>query len=499
MERLGPLLRISFGLVLLTASILISLDLLGFMPAPAGTEVESRIRLCEMLASQTAPAAERNDLASLRAALQVAVRRNDDVLSAGLRAPNGRLLVASGDHRALWSPEAAEGSTSSHVRLPMFKNGKPWATIEVRFEELDPVGGLAGLWQRPLLRLIGMVSALGFVAYLVYMRKTLRHLDPSAVIPTRVQAALDVMAEGVLLLDQQERIVLANAAFAERLGRPPAKLLGVKASALGWKRPDPPRALEAYPWVEAIRKSKASTGTILRIEAGPDEERVFAVNGSPVLDGWERPKGAIVTFDDVTELERKTAELEEALVEIEKSQDEIRLQNQELEILAKQDPLTGVANRRAFFEWLDRQFAVAQRDGRSMSCLMADIDRFKDINDTEGHSTGDEVIRRIAEGLNSEMRSSDLVCRYGGEEFCIILPALPIEAAAAVAERLRRKVELPGFTRVPVTVSFGVSSSAFGATKPGDLINQADEAMYASKQAGRNRVTRWDEMDAAAE
>jgi PAS domain S-box-containing protein len=325
LERLTPLFRISFGLVLLTSSILISLDLLGFMPAPAGTEIEPRIRLCEMLATQTAPAAERNDLAALRTALQVVVRQNDDVLSAGMRGTDGRLLVASGDHRALWSPESAEGSTSSHVRLPMFKNGKRWATIEVRFEELDPVGGLAGLWERPLLRLIGLVSALGFVTYLVYMRKTLRHLDPSAVIPTRVQAALDVMAEGVLLLDPQERIVLANAAFAERVGRTPAKLLGTKASALGWKRPDPPQALEAFPWVEAIRKSEASTGTVMRIEAGPDGERVFVVNGSPVLDGWGRPKGAIVTFDDVTELEQKTALLEEALVEIEKSQHEIRL------------------------------------------------------------------------------------------------------------------------------------------------------------------------------
>jgi diguanylate cyclase (GGDEF)-like protein len=129
---------------------------------------------------------------------------------------------------------------------------------------------------------------------------------------------------------------------------------------------------------------------------------------------------------------------------------------------------------------------------------MADIDHFKRINDTEGHSTGDEVIRRVAEGLASEMRSGDIVCRYGGEEFCIILPAAPIEAAVAVAERLRRKVELPGFARVPVTVSFGVSSSAFGATKPTELIDQADEALYASKEAGRNRVTRWDEMDAAA-
>ena len=218
------------------------------------------------------------------------------------------------------------------------------------------------------------------------------------------------------------------------------------------------------------------------------------VNSSPVLDGWGRSKGAIVTFDDVTELEKKSTALEEALAMLEKSQDEIRLRNEELQVLAKRDPLTGVANRRAFFEWLEREFTVARREGQTLCCLMVDIDHFKRVNDTHGHSAGDEVIRRIAEALTAEVRSGDSVCRYGGEEFCVVLPGAPIEAAAAVAERLRRRIESPGFARVPVTASFGVSSSRFGATKPTELISQADDALYASKEAGRNRVTRWDEI-----
>jgi diguanylate cyclase (GGDEF)-like protein/PAS domain S-box-containing protein len=326
------------------------------------------------------------------------------------------------------------------------------------------------------------------------MRRTLRHLDPSAVIPTRVQAALDVMSEGVLLLDPKERIVLANAAFAARLGRKTSSLLGVKASTLGWRAPGSETSLPELPWWESIRESRTTTGTQLCFEREPGDKRVFAVNGSPVLDGWGRPKGAIVTFDDVTELQQKTTALEQAMNELEKSRDEVRLQNQELETLAKRDPLTGVANRRAFMEWFETQFARARIEGMALSCVMVDIDHFKRINDTHGHATGDEVIRRLAELLSSAVRDSDAVCRYGGEEFCIALPGAQSDVAARVAGRLCQKARSPGFARVPFTVSFGVAALASGALTLAELLEQADRALYASKEAGRDKVTHWNDV-----
>ncbi|MBW1686545.1 MAG: sensor domain-containing diguanylate cyclase [Deltaproteobacteria bacterium] len=497
MERLTPVLRISLGLALLTCSIIVLLDLLGLVPEPRDAALEARIQLCETLAAQTTPAIAKDDFASIRSVLLVAVRRNDDVLSAGLRAANGRLLVSAGSHRERWDPDHEARSTATHVQIPMFKGATRWATLEVRFRGITTIGatGLLGaLWQRPLIRLVMLVGVLGFATYLVYLRRTLRHLDPSAVIPARVQAALDVMAEGVLLLDQEERIVLANQAFAARLGRTPKSLLGVKASTLGWQAPGPGASLPEFPWWDANREARTSTQTSLCFEETPGNKRIFAVHVSPVLDGWGKPKGAIATFDDVTELEQKTAALEKAMTELEKSQGEIRLQNEELETLAKRDPLTGIANRRAFMEWFELQFASTKREGRVLSCVMADIDHFKRINDAHGHATGDEVIRRLAELLATAVRSSDAACRYGGEEFCIVLTGVKSEAATQVAERLREKMRSPGFARVPFTVSFGVASTASGASTLAELLEQSDRALYASKEAGRDRVTRWEDI-----
>ena len=497
MERLTPVLRISLGLAILTCAILVLMDLLGVIPEPRDVELDSRIRLCETLAAQVTPAIAKDDFASIRAVLLVAVRRNDDVLSAGLRAAHGRLMVSAGEHRRHWDPEVADHSTSTHVQIPMYKGPTRWATLEVRFKGLREAGAtglLAALWERPLIRLLLGVGVLGFLSYVVYMRRTLRHLDPSAVIPTRVQAALDVMAEGVLLLDQNERIVLANQAFAARLGRSPESLLGAKASSLGWRSPSGSAVLPEFPWWEAIREARTSTGVSLCIEPEAGERRVFVLNVAPVLDGWGKPKGAIATFDDVTELEQQKAALERAMSELEKSQDEIRLQNQELETLAKRDPLTGVANRRAFMEWFEAQFAQARGEGSELSCVMVDIDHFKRINDTHGHATGDEVIRRLAELLSTAVRSTDAVCRYGGEEFCIALPGASSQVAAKVAERLCGKARSPGFTRVPMTVSFGVASVKSGAASLAELLEQSDRALYASKESGRDRVTRWDDI-----
>jgi len=492
-SRISPLIRISFGLVVVTSSIILCLDLLGFVPSPANAQLEARMRLCEILASQTTSAAQNGDYGAIRLALVTAVQRNDEVLSAGLRAADGKLLVTAGNHRELWAPASETGSSTTHARIPIFRNDRSWGTLEVRFAELGAQGVLESLWERPLVRLAILVACVGFLGYLVYLRRTLRHLDPSAVIPARVQSALDVMTESVILLDEDEQIVLANRAFADQVGASPASLLGARASSFPWRPAAAPGRRAEAPWLETLRESHSVKG--VRVLLGDDDARAFAVNSAPVFDGSGRAKGAIVTFDDVTELERTSAQLEETVQRLEKSQDEVRLQNEELRLLARTDPLTGVANRRYFFTSFEEAFEESRRTGRAFSCVMADIDHFKQVNDLHGHTMGDEVIRLVSASIRSVIRSSDAVCRYGGEEFCVALLDTPLEAARAVAERMRQTIDSPGFARIPLTVSFGVSGVEFGAQTLAELIQQADAALYAAKRAGRNRVLAWSEAE----
>jgi len=491
--------RISIGLVILTCSILVALDLAGVMPRQSSDLSESRIQLCESLALESLAAVDRQDFRAIRRMFDAAVKRNDEVLSIGIRNEAGRILVAAGDHAQLWDPESEEGSTLSHARIPLLRKGERWGMIEVRFEDVAPYGLLEGLWSHTLVRVLVFVAFAGFFAYTAYMKRMLRHLDPTAVIPPRVQATLDVMAEGVLLLDQNERIVLANSTFAERIDRPLETLMGVKASELGWLIPKSLEPARDLPWLRSLEDSERHTGTPMCIKVGLDGLETFVVNAAPVGDESGKARGAIATFDSITELERKTEQLEQALVMLEKSRDETRLRNDELQVLATCDPLTGIVNRRAFMERAELEFATALRDDRELCCIMVDIDHFKRVNDDHGHSMGDEVIRRLAQELVSEWRDRELVCRYGGEEFCLLLTDTDAEGGVALASRLRRSIAAEGFAPVPITSSFGVSSLVSGAPRFYDLLEQADQALYYSKENGRNRVTRFDEIVPAAE
>jgi len=164
---------------------------------------------------------------------------------------------------------------------------------------------------------------------------------------------------------------------------------------------------------------------------------------------------------------------------------------EQAEELARQDSLTGLSNHRAFHELLGREVARAQRYGTPVSLLMLDIDHFKQINDTLGHQAGDSVLRQLARMLLDSARTIDHVCRYGGEEFMLILPMTTTQEALQVAERLRRQVEQFEFSSgaehfSKLTVSMGVASYPLHAQTPTALIAAADTAMYTAKRAGRN-------------
>lgn len=158
------------------------------------------------------------------------------------------------------------------------------------------------------------------------------------------------------------------------------------------------------------------------------------------------------------------------------------------ERLAITDGLTDLANRRYFEMRYEEEVQRAVRYGLSLSCLMLDVDRFKSINDTFGHATGDEVLVEVARLVRAGTRSVDLAARYGGEEFVVLLPETDLARAQAIAERIRASVEALrlGEGRPEVTISIGAAS---GASR--ELVEQADRALYEAKHRGRNRVETW--------
>lgn len=162
-----------------------------------------------------------------------------------------------------------------------------------------------------------------------------------------------------------------------------------------------------------------------------------------------------------------------------------------LDLLAKKaqiDGLTGLWNRGHFDQRLASELALSKRTGDPLACMMIDVDLFKQTNDQYGHPVGDEVIRQVGQILSDCVRLEDIVCRYGGEEFAILMPNTTAERAVAVAERMRHAIADAPLTikthHVPVTCSFGVAST-IGS---GAIVAAADDAIYRAKRNGRNRV-----------
>jgi diguanylate cyclase (GGDEF)-like protein len=158
--------------------------------------------------------------------------------------------------------------------------------------------------------------------------------------------------------------------------------------------------------------------------------------------------------------------------------------------LAYLDGLTGIFNRRFFELRVLEEIDRARRFRSGMAVLMVDIDQFKRLNDEFGHLLGDEVLRQVSSMFHQQLRKIDVVCRYGGEEFAILLSQTNPQHALAVAEKLRRLVETWQFPGVPqcVTISAGVATYPDHGTTRDELVKSADAGLYAAKQGGRNRV-----------
>jgi diguanylate cyclase (GGDEF)-like protein len=269
--------------------------------------------------------------------------------------------------------------------------------------------------------------------------------------------ALEALGAGIVVLDN-----LGASASAEA-----CMLLGAVEG-----DPELARSLRARPELAPLLAGGSGEAELSLGEgagARRVEARVFP------LDAAHPNRGTVLVLTDVTE----TA----ALVE-------------ELSALASQDALTGACNRRRFGELGERDIELARRSRSEIGALMLDIDFFKRVNDEHGHAIGDELLKAVVCVSREALRSSDVLCRYGGEEFAVLLPGTGGEECLVVAERLRTHIAaiaIPGARgTVSVTVSLGAYS---GAPKAGEdlalYLRRADEALYRSKALGRNKSSYW--------
>jgi len=181
-------------------------------------------------------------------------------------------------------------------------------------------------------------------------------------------------------------------------------------------------------------------------------------------------------------------ELRVQRLELERTLAELKQANRKLEQLASTDGLTGLANRRSLDERLAWEIAQRRRNQRPLAMLMFDLDNFKQRNDTFGHDDGDEVLRQFARVLHGTVRESDLAARYGGEEFAILMPETDEEKALNLAHRIIDRVHATEWRHRPVTVSVGAAAITVPREQAAELVRLADLALYAAKNAGKDRV-----------
>jgi diguanylate cyclase (GGDEF)-like protein/PAS domain S-box-containing protein len=282
------------------------------------------------------------------------------------------------------------------------------------------------------------------------------------ILPIARHVLIENMSDGVIVMDAQNRLVDINPTAEQVLGLSGKSRIGKPVASLFSAWPD---IIEAFHEVR-------DTHTVISI--GNPPQSYFDLKISPLYSDHQRFLGRLVVWRDITLLQKAQADLQEQAV---------------------RDALTGLYNRRYLDETLDRELARTMREHQPLTFVMLDIDHFKSINDSFGHNEGDAVLQKLATLLLSYTRVSDIVCRYGGEEFLVVLPDVTAEIAFQIAERWRTSfmgLAMPlEHMQGKATISCGISEFPVHGNTKEALISTADKALYHAKQTGRNRVVIW--------
>ncbi len=300
------------------------------------------------------------------------------------------------------------------------------------------------------------------------------------VVPIAQEAVLQNLHDAVLVLDAADRVAMANQAFFDWLGIHDQRIVGAPVESV----------LSAWPVLLEAVDSEVDNAVVL---IDHPTSRYVDVRRAVVTDERGRMRGRVLVLRDINELRLTDLELRDANEKLNAQLVTIQTLQEGLREQALRDPLTGLFNRRYLEETVGRELARAEREGKPLSLLMIDLDHFKELNDEYGHAGGDEVLQWLGDLLRAKLRPGDIACRYGGEEFIVLMPTAPVDAALARAQDIRtaftqlvRTASQDRFTGV--TLSAGLAVFPEDATSANELRRCADTALYAAKRAGRDRV-----------
>jgi len=300
------------------------------------------------------------------------------------------------------------------------------------------------------------------------------------IVPIARSKVISNLMDGMVVLDIQGRIVDINAAAADMLGTPQELLLGKMLGAF-------------LPQAQSFLKQPLESEAKIGLEFGDGNKRHFDALLSPLRDRPDKIIGRLIIFRNITERKEAEVKLQHAHAQLEEKVKDI----EELQIVLREkavrDWLTHLHNRYYLSETLSRELARAQREAYPVSFALIDVDHFKDINDTHGHAAGDTVLKHIASQLLKFTRTGDIVCRYGGEEFLVVMPNTRSADAVEIAERLRHSIqesEVRAGTenKIFTSISVGISEFPSSGADEASALNAADKALYSAKFNGRNQV-----------
>ena len=314
----------------------------------------------------------------------------------------------------------------------------------------------------------------------------------------KYRVLLDESSDPIFMFDPEGQYLYVNRAFADGVNRKLEEIIHNKIWDV-FPKDEADKRFAVVKWVFENRETRIIEVRVPRT----DGDRYYITTAKPVLNTEGEVASVICISKEITVRKRMEEELRNANEQLSRQLAEIESLHETLKEQAIRDPLTGLYNLRFLTESMKREIAQAIRESTSLSVVLMDIDHFKDFNDKYGHKAGDEVLMALGKMLGTQTRAGDIACRYGGEEFMVIMPSASPEEAMKRAEQWRTSFESTQIANkemlLSATLSAGIATFPDHGSSDDEIWRAADNALYSAKTAGRNRVAVYQKAQSSLE